>query len=255
MNLAIMQPYFFPYIGYFQAINAVDKYILYSKLNYITEGWINRNRILKVNGEAFFIIVNVVDKSSYKKICEIKLDCNKKWRKKILHSIYFNYKISPFFEEIYALVEQIVNYDTEYLYKINEIGIVTICNFLEIDTEIVCDNEKYSDIEEKLLKVDLNDYSGFPFLEGRKPIKKVLRVIEICRREGANIFINAIGGQALYNKSEFASYNIELKFISTENFSYPQNSSYFVPNLSIIDLLMNCGRDKTKLLLDKYDLI
>ena len=251
-TIAIMQPYFFPYIGYFQLINSVDKYLLYNKLNYIKEGWIHRNRILKVNGEPFYITANVAKKSSFKKICDIKLDYKKNWQKQLLHSIYYNYKKSPFFEEIYFLVEQIINYDTEYLYKMNEVCIINICHFLGIDTEILCYNELYSDLEKKLLKVDSQDYSDFPFLEGRTPIKKVLRVIEICRRETANVFINAIGGQLLYDKSDFASYGIELKFVNTKTFSYPQNSSTFVPNLSIIDVLMNCGRDKTRLLLGMY---
>lgn len=253
--LGIMQPYFFPYIGYFQTINAVDKYILYSNVNYIRAGWIHRNRILEVNNGPVYIIANVVHRSSFKKIYEMKLDCSNKWRKKILCLIYMNYKRSPFFEEIYPIVEQIINYDTQYLHTLNEIGIRTLCKYLNIDTQIVCDNEKYSDLEEKLLKLDSNDFSDFPYLEGRKPTKKVLRVIDICRRVGAKTFKNAIGGQALYNKCEFASYNIELKFISAGNFSYPQKASKFYPNLSIIDVLMNCGRDKTQMLLNQYTLI
>ena len=255
MKLAIMQPYFLPYIGYFQAISAVDKYILYSNLNYIKDGWIHKNRILNINGTAFPITVLVANKSSFMKICDINLVSNKPWRKKILHSIYYNYKFSAFFDEIYTLVERVINYDTENLSTLNERCVVTVCQFLDISTEIVHDNSIYADIEEKLLKVDLNDYSEFPYLADRKPIKKVLRVIEICRRENAKIFINAIGGQALYNKNEFASYNINLNFIRTRDFIYPQKSNKFVPNLSIIDVLMNWGKEKTKSLLHEYDLI
>lgn len=250
-----MQPYFFPYIGYFQTIDAVDKYILYSKLNYITEGWIHRNRILKVNEKPFYIYVNIKQKSSFKKICDIKFDNNKKWRKRILNSVYMNYKKRPYFQEIYPLVEYIINYDTEYLYKLNEFGIIEVSNYLSINTEIVNGNETYVNLEEKLLKVDLNDYSEFSFLEGRKPIKKVLRVIEICRHEGAGVFVNAIGGRALYDKCEFDSYGIDLKFVRTGDFTYPQNSSEYFPNLSIIDVLMNCGQEKTRMLLNKYNLI
>ena len=97
MKLAIMQPYFFPYIGYWQLINSVDTFIIYDNLNFIKEKWVNRNRLLAINGEPFYFRVPLLDKSSYKKIKDISIDFHQKWKRKILDSIYFNYKRSAFF--------------------------------------------------------------------------------------------------------------------------------------------------------------
>jgi hypothetical protein len=249
-----MQPYFFPYVGYFQAIAAVDRYVLYSNLNYIVDGWIHRNRILGAGGEVFYILVDVVKKSSYKRIREIKLDNSRGWRRKVLKSISMNYAKRPFFRAVYPVVESVIDSNAQYLHELNELGIRAICRFLDLATEIVDDDDRFPALEEKLAKVDSDDYSGFPYLGGRRPTRKVLRVIDVCRCEGAGTFVNAMGGQELYDKSEFASYGIELRFVRTGNVVYKQGSGSFVPNLSIIDVLMNCGRDGTRALLDEYEL-
>ena len=113
-----MQPYFFPYIGYFQAINAVDKYILYDNLNFIKEAWMNRNKYLIKNGTACYFHAPIKEKSSYKKIHEIELIENDKWKKKILHSLFFNYKKAKYFDDVYSLVSDVINYQTNKLSRI-----------------------------------------------------------------------------------------------------------------------------------------
>ena len=114
MKLAIMQPYFFPYIGNFQLINAVDKFILYDNLNYIKEGWMNKNRILKKNKEPMYIIVPLEKKSSYKKCNQIKISKTGPWKKKMAKTVYYNYKSAPYFDKIFPIIESIINFDTDY---------------------------------------------------------------------------------------------------------------------------------------------
>lgn len=255
MKLAIMQPYFFPYIGYYQAIAAVDKFILYDEVSYIKKGWINKNRILIVNREPFHLIIPVKERSSYRKIKDIELTPDKTWRKNILNIIYFNYKKAPFFEDIYPLIEQVINSDTEYLSDFNAKTIIDVSNYLDIPTEIITNTNKFKDLEDSLSQPEEEITELFPLTRIDAPIRKIIRVLEICREEGATEYINAIGGQALYNKDEFAEHGIKLSFVKTNNIIYCQQSNVFHPNLSIIDVLFNCGKDGTNQLIKNYELI
>ncbi len=255
MKLAIMQPYFFPYIGYFQCIAAVDKYILYENLDYITEGWMHRNRILIKNKAASYINARTIGRSSNKKISEIELDTNFIWKKKLINSIRLNYSGAKYFEESFALIEQLIQQEHKYLFEYNTAIIKGICNFLNIKTTIISDNKNYLPFEDKLNAIDYNDYSMFTALLKTKPIKKVARVLEMCRMEQADTFVNAIGGKDLYDKKEFEQYDIDLFFIQTGDIAYEQFNRDFFPHLSIIDVLMHNGREQTKELLNNYKLV
>ena len=251
-----MQPYFMPYLGYFQAIAAVDKYILYDKLTYILNGWINRNRIRQRNMPPSYIIVPLKNKSSSTLISDIEIDNSKPWQNKILKTLQQAYSKSTYFYEVMPLIEDILSRDFSTISELNCYSIKSICQFLDIKTEIDSDTERFLDLENKLSKIELEDYSEFLHLH-TLPIKKVARAIEICREERCDIFINAIGGQELYDKKEFKQYNIDLYFIQMDEIRYPQkcNDHSFEPNLSIIDVLMHNGKEGTKELLNKYTLV
>lgn len=252
MRLGMMQPYFFPYLGYYQGILAVDKYILYDNLNYIKEGWMNKNRYLVVDQKPTYFIVRVKEKSSYKKINEIELVEGEYWRKKILKSIFYNYKNSPFFDEVYPIVEGVVKAPVRYLTNLNAKSIIAVCKYLDIETEIVTDTKKYCHLENRLKHGDKNVSSRFPSIQLEKSEEKVIRIIEVCHREGADTFINTVAGQDLYEKKEFEKNGIDLFFLKTKDFRYPQLADQFYPNLSIIDVLMNCGKEGTKELLREH---
>lgn len=256
MKLGLMQPYFLPYIGYFQAINEVDKYILYENLTFIKDGWMNRNRILIKDGSISFITVPILNKSSNNFIYDVRIDNTRKWNTKILKSIYLNYKGSKFFEEVYPLFEFLLNNSYVYLYELNAKMIIEISRFIGISTPIEFNNkEKYIQLEDKLLKIYQGDYNDFLNMNKTHPIKKVARILAILNYEFADVFVNAIGGMELYNKVEFAQYGIDLKFIQTDEFIYPQFLDKFIPNLSIIDVLMHNGKDGTMNLIKQYTLI
>lgn len=250
-----MQPYFFPYIGYFQAIRAADKYILYNNLDFITEGWMNRNRIMIKGHNPAYIHVIVNAKSSNKKIFEIEVNCAKNWKKKLIKTLELNYKGSKYFDETFFFLKELILQDNKLLFEYNGNIIKKISEYLEIDTEIVYEDEKYRSLEMELLHLDKGDYSVFPDLFLTRPVKKVARVIQICKKENAKIFINAIGGRELYNKDEFLKYGIEIYFIETKEYKYNQFSQKFHSNLSIIDVLMHNGKENTIKLLNQYELI
>lgn len=251
-----MQSYFLPYIGYFQLIEAVDKFILSSNVNYSSKGWINRNRLLIKNQNVFTITVPIKDARYNSSISSIKIDISRQWKKKLLRTIYINYKGADSFEEIYPFIEKIFSKPFEYLYQFNEYLITNICSYIDIKTTIESDNsKKYFEIEEKLLGIDKNDYSQFQYMDKTRPEKKIARILEMCKTENATTYINAIGGQNLYSKEEFSKYGIDLMFIQTDEIEYPQFSQNFQPNLSILDVLMHNGSVGTKKLLQKYTLI
>lgn len=256
MKLAIMQPYFMPYLGYFQAIAAVDKYILYDQLTYILNGWINKNRIRQRNMPASLIVVPIKNKSSHTLIANTLIDNSKPWQKKILKSLQFGYSKAACYHEVLPLIEEILSKEYTTISELNCSSIKRICQFLDIQTEIDSDIDRYLDLEMRLVDIESNDYSRFTHLH-TMPIKKVARALEICRQEESDFFVNAIGGQELYDKTEFKQYGIDLYFIKMNDIQYSQNCTdgSFEPNLSVIDVLMHNGKEGTKKLLNEYTLI
>lgn len=256
MKLAIMQPYFFPYIGYFQCIKEVDQYILYNNLNYIKEGWMNRNRIMVKNREPSYITVPLEKGSSNKMIYEVEIYQKENWRKKMLNGIFLNYKKAQFFDEVFPFVSDIINYETNLLYNLNEYCVKQVSNFLEINTIVLNVDKEFTELEKKLNSEDAELKIIFAHWKMNTYDRKVIRVYEICKAMGAEVFLNAIGGQALYSKEEFKRNNLDLYFVTQNpDICYTQLSDTFYPGLSIIDVMMNCGKDGTKELLKKHTLI
>ena len=244
MKLAIMQPYFMPYIGYFQAMAAVDKYLLYDKVAFIKKGWINRNRIYIQNVGTQFITIPLKNKSSFTNILDVQIDNTTDWRSKMLNLIYYNYKRSLFFDVVYPLMENSIKQSSELISEYNFVVLNQIATFLDINTPIELSTDPmYEGIEEQLAKYD------------DSLLRKYDRIKFICQANNADNYINPIGGQDLYDKKVFAEHGIKLSFVQTEQFAYPQFAPEFIPNLSIIDVLMHNGKEGTKQLLNAYKLI
>jgi len=233
MKLAIMQPYFFPYIGYFQLINSVDKFIIYDNIQYTKKGWINRNRIL-VNGKDQLITLPIKKDSDYLNVVQRKL--SESWvndKNKILNLIKSSYNKSPYFEKIFSLVSECINNPETNLFKFIYDSILLIKEFLGIKTEIVISS---------LIEVDHS-------------LKSQEKVLSLCKNQNAKIYINSIGGVELYDKKVFEENGIELNFIKTNPIKYKQFGDQFVPWLSIIDILMFNNKDEINKYLNEYTLI
>lgn len=255
MALAIMQPYFFPYLGIFQCISAVGKYILYDRLSYIKDGWIHRNRFLEVHREPVYFAAEVRNKSSFARICDIELAPGNVWRKKILQAFLHNYKARPFFDEAFPILERVVNADVGLLTDLCALSIQGVCAHLEIPTVVSRDATPFQDMEAKFAGNEADLPALFPSIHLEVPDRKTFRVIAMCQIEGASTYVNAIGGQALYRKDEFERNGIALRFVQTRPHAYPQATRTFHPNLSILDVLTNCGKQGTQQLLREYDLV
>lgn len=232
MKVAIMQPYFLPYIGYWQLLTAVDKYIIYDDVNYIKNGWINRNRILSGNTTQWLTLK--LDKaSSNKLINEIELLKDEVYKKKIFKTIEQVYKKAPYYLETCELLKEVILFPELNTAKFLENSIKKICNYLDIKTEIILSSSLPKN----------ND------LKGEK------KVIEICKKLKATEYCNAIGGQELYSYEEFRQNGIELKFLKPNNIKYQQFNNEFVENLSILDVMMFNSKEKIKEYLTSYTLI
>lgn len=234
MKLAIMQPYFMPYIGYFQLIKIVDKFIFYDDVTFIKQGWINRNKIL-INNQAKMFSIPLSNASSHVLIKDVLISeiAYQKWRKSFLNSIVFSYKKAKNYSKIYALIEKILEKKPETISELAIKSVVEVAQYLDLRTEFEICSDVYSNT----------------YLSGQN------RVLDICINEKAITYINPVGGMELYSKSVFQEKNIELFFIKANKSVYPQFSEEFVPFLSIIDVLMFNDLEDIHKQLDNFTLL
>lgn len=215
MKLAIMQPYLFPYLGYFQLIAAVDKFVFYDDVNYIKNGWINRNRLC-IGGVPQYLTVPLAGASPNQKINEVVVQADGVWRKKAIERLRHAYSKAPHFAAVNALVADVLMADEMSIAALAKKSILDICAYLSLDAEFVFSSAPYGNI----------DLSG------------QARVIDICRQERADVYRNPPGGKDLYDAAAFAAAGIGLEFLNPALPGYRQFSSEFLPGLSIIDVLM-----------------
>ena len=229
MKLGIMQPYFMPYIGYWQLMAAVDTYVVYDDVNYIKGGWVSRNNIL-LNGQKHMFTITLNGASPNKLFNEITIKDDFKKFSRLIESAYCK---APYYVEMKALLEKIYGYEDKSLGVFMMHNFQVVLDYLEIDTKLILSSTIAKDNSQR----------------GKDKVK------HICHLLGADTYYNAIGGQELYDKDDFKADGIDLKFVRTNLVPYAQLGDEFVPGLSIIDVLMNQGKGGTKKLLNEYTLI
>ena len=245
MRLAAMQPYFFPYLGYFQLIAAADKFLLYDNLNYMRQGWVHRNRIrLKGRGE-FYCAPPLLGASSNVKISEVRVNLSRNWPGRFLDLLEHNYKRAPFFGEVFPVVEHAVRRPATHLTTVNRHAILAVAKFLGIATPIEHDDSPFRPFEDAA-RDPQSPWLASLAREMRTTDVKTLRVLYICRQKLAAAYLNPPGGQELYSRDVFAMNGISLQFLKPTLLPYPQQGDGFLPGLSILDVLMNCGREGSR---------
>jgi hypothetical protein len=227
MTLAIMQPYFFPYLGYFKLIQQSQTFVYLDDVNYIKQGWVHRNRIL-VNKQPLWISLSLTNASQNRKINEIDIFFEDKIREKILKTIQMNYKKAPFFDETFDLVQRLISYEDKNL-----------ANFLIYSTTEIAKSLKMETLFRRAS--ELMDTSTLRAQE---------KILAICKQFDTKDYINAPGGRELYDEKFFTEQGIRLSFVDVKLAEYKHFADPFVPGLSIIDVLMHNGFDKTKELID-----
>ena len=234
MKVAVMQPYLFPYLGYFQLVNAVDVFVFADDVNFIKRGWINRNRIL-LNKEEYYVTVPCIKASQNKLINEIQVSTQTKgYPENLLITIKQAYKKAPFFDKIFPIIQSIFNNQYTSISELASNSVIIISKYLEIETTF-----KYSSI----------------CCGQTKGQERSARLMNIVKEFGSDHYINPIGGNTLYDKEHFKSNGITLDFLLPQITAYKQFNNDFVTDLSIIDVLMFNSPEKTKILLDQYKLV
>ena len=232
MKVGIMQPYFFPYIGYWQLMSSVDKYVIYDDVNYIKGGWINRNKIL-MNGKSKMINLKMKGASPNKLINEVFVAKDEIYNRKLLRTIEYCYKKAPYYGDVFPVIEDIIMNEERNMAVYLEYSIRQICKYLSINTELIISSS----------------------INKNNSLKGQDKIIEICKLLGADEYFNSIGGHELYSIEHFVTKNINLKFLKTKNIEYKQFNNEFIPNLSIVDIMMFNSKKKINEMLLQYDLI
>lgn len=232
VTAAIMQPYLFPYIGYFQLISAVDQFVIYDTVKYTKKGWINRNRFLREGEPVVFTLP--LEKDADHLDIRARRIAQSFEPDRLCAQIAQAYRRAPHRQETMPLVESVLGYRGDTLFEHLRHGLIRTCAHLEIGTPIRTASE----------------------IEGTTDLRRQERVIDICGRLGASTYVNPIGGTALYDPAAFAQWGIALRFLRARPFAYAQGPHPFVPWLSILDVLMFNPRSALKAVLaGGYDLI
>jgi hypothetical protein len=230
---AIMQPYFLPYIGYWQLIQSVDKFVVYDNIEFTKKGWFNRNRILDGDHDRLFTIPIKKD-SDFLSVSERYLSNDSQSEiARTLRIIQNTYRKAPYYSVAYPVIEACFMGADKNLFAYIYNSIKIICDYLEMDTTITLSSDVAID----------------------HTLKAEQKVLAICKATHADAYINAIGGVELYNKQEFKSNGVELQFIKSNNIEYKQFGSPFVPWLSIIDVIMFNDKGTVKKMLEEYELV
>ncbi|TXI86933.1 MAG: hypothetical protein E6Q37_03025 [Crocinitomicaceae bacterium] len=233
MRVGIMQPYFLPYVGYFQLINSVDSFVVYDDIKYTKKGWINRNRILDNKGEVTLISLPL--KKDSDSLTIIKRSLSDDFDKhKLLRKIEAFYKGAPNFKDAFQLVTGIIEFSATNLFEFIFNSIKEVCNYLKINTRLIVSST----------------------INRGQNLKGVEMVKDICLRLNASEYINPIGGIDLYDKEDFLQSNLKLNFLNPVETTYVQNCEHFEPWLSILDvIMMNDVSEVKKMIANSYTLI
>lgn len=235
MKIAVMQPYFLPYLGYYQLVNAVDTFVFFDDVNFIKKGWIHRNQIL-VNGEAYKFTIPLKDASQNKKINEVQLSDFAGWRASFLKVVEHNYKKAPYYESVRTLLENLLSgKEYETISELASESVKAVAEYLGIGTRFLYSSS---------LDYDRSEAAG-----GQE------KIVSICKLLGADTYINPQNGVELYEEETFTDAGIGLRFIHMGGIRYEQlKKDTFVPYLSMLDVLMFNDINKSRALLDTYEL-
>lgn len=231
MILGIMQPYFFPYLGYFDLINCSDQWVVFDTAQYIRHGWVNRNRILHPKESWQYIIVPTKKSSREEKISNILINAETDWKRKILGQLQHYKKTARYFKETIGLVEECISIAETNLSRLNTAILAKVCAHLGIPFNF----EFFSEMALELGPVD-------------GPGDWALRISQAL---GASEYVNPPGGRQIFDPQKFQELGIKLTIREIPPLEYSCRKYEFIPGLSIIDVLMWNSPEQIKDFLDR----
>ena len=227
-----MQPYVFPYLGYFQLIAAVDKFILLDNVHYINKGWINRNRLL-LNNKITPFVIPLKKASQNKLIKDLEISYETSWQIKLLKTIQAAYAKAPYFNVVFPMIRQVLTANETHIAGLAHISLVRVLEYLNIHTEIIASSRDYA-----------NEH-----------LRAQNKILDICRQEQADDYVNLVGGAALYEKALFNQHGVRLIFLEPVLSAYQQHSADYIPGLSILDVLMHNSAEQISQMLQQHRLL
>ena len=236
MKIAIMQPYFLPYIGYFSLIKHTDRFILLDEVQFIRHGWIERNRVLKENDGWLYIKVPLKKHNRDSLIKEVLIDSTRiNWQQKISAQIKHYKKYAPYYSQVLRLLRRIFSVKYSRIAELNKQALEIICDYLNIHSEIEIFSEMKINIE--------------------KPKAPDEWALNICKAIGnVKEYWNPPGGQHFFDRKKYQKQNINLKFHKLNFIEYDQRRQPFIPLLSVIDTMMFNSVEEVNTMLDNYEL-
>jgi len=234
MKLAIMQPYFFPYLGYFALIKHTDHFMVFDTPQFIRHGWIERNRILKPNEGWHYIKVPLEKHGRETVINEICIKNSENWKEKILAQLTHYKKSAKYYKDTVTVVQDVFKFDTNSIVDLNNHALKTVCNYLDISTEW----SVFSKLNLKIIQPEAPDEWA----------------LNISLAMNAKEYINPPGGESFFNRNKYAGRDLKLSFLQFQITEYNQKRDDFEPGLSIIDALMFNSPTEINEMLNKYSL-
>ena len=222
-KVAIVQSNYIPWKGYFDLVAAVDQFILYDDVQYTQRDWRNRNKIKTPQGVQWLTVPVKVKGRYYQKIKETEID-GESWAASHWKTIMQNYRRAPCFHESAAWLEPLyLEGRYTHLSDLNRTLIEAVCRYLDIGTII-------------------SSSSDYTLLEG-----KTERLAHLCSQVGGTEYISGPAAKSYMEESIFADYNIKLSWFDYSGYpEYPQLWGNFVHEVTILDLLFNCGRNAAR---------
>ena len=233
-RIAIMQPYFFPYIGYWQLIHAVDLYVVADNVHYIKHHWINRNRILGEKDQPHYFGIDISHANGTRHICDTERVVSRKQAEYLCRVLKFYYSKAPYYKEAMDVIKPILMDEepnlARYLFK----QLKAVAGYLGITSQIILLSEVMP--------------------RGECTAQEFIR--RICEHFGHTTFTSSINGNIYYTKEAFREMGINLDFlVRNEDIRYKQRCEEFVPDLSIIDAMMYCSREELHNMLNRYHFV
>ena len=235
MKIGIMQPYFFPYMGYYSLIKNTDKWIILDDVQFIRHGWIERNRILKPNDGWQYISVPLEKHAREALIKNINIRNTEDWKEKILSQVGQYRKKAPYYSQVMPFLMDAFMFQTNSISLLNAHLLNKTCNYLDIPFHY----EIYSEMKLKIEPIhEPGDWA-----------------LNIAKAVGASCYINPVGGIELFRRDKFRKAGIDLKFLKINLVAYPQGRAVFESALSIIDVMMFNSPEEIRRMLDQYELV
>lgn len=235
MKLGIMQPYFFPYIGYFSLIKHTDMWVVFDTPQFIRHGWIERNRVLNFNNGWIYIKVPLIKHSRGTAIKDIKIRSEVNWKDKIRAQLLPYKNKAPYYNIVIELINEVFQCQSDSIVELNVEGLKIICKYLKIAFDYIV----FSKSDIKLTNINEPDDWA----------------LEISKKLGATEYYNSPSGIDFFNASKFQENNINIYFLKNKLIEYNQEKKPFEPGLSIIDVLMFNSLEEIDSMLDNVDIL